>query len=133
MSFITPLFFFGMLAAAVPILLHLIKRERATKVEFPTLMFLRKISKKVIRFQKLRHLLLLLLRVLAFLLLALAFTRPFRETVSAARPTGKVSTAHIILLDNSMSMAYGDRWERARKAAADIARSAEHRRQDWRS
>ena len=48
-------------------------------------MFLRKISKKVIRFQKLRHLLLLLLRVLAFLLLALAFTRPFRESVSAAR------------------------------------------------
>jgi hypothetical protein len=125
MSFITPLFFFGMLAAAVPIFLHLIKRERATKVEFPTLMFLRKISKKVIRFQKLRHLLLLLLRVLAFLLLALAFTRPFRETVSAARPTGKVSIAHIILLDNSMSMAYGDRWEKARKAASDIARSAE--------
>ena len=58
----------GGLAAAVPILLHLIKREHARKIEFPTLMFLRRISKKTIRYQKLRHLLLLLLRILAFLL-----------------------------------------------------------------
>jgi hypothetical protein len=58
MSFVNPLFFLGVLAAAIPILLHLIKRERAQKVEFPTLMYLRRISKKTIRYQKLRHLLL---------------------------------------------------------------------------
>ena len=124
MSFLTPWFFLGMLAASVPILLHLIKREHARKLEFPTLMFLRRISKKTIRYQKLRHLLLLLLRTLALILLALAFTRPFHETKQAAAMPGKSTTAHIILLDNSLSMAYGDHWDRARQAAGAIAREA---------
>jgi hypothetical protein len=124
MNFVNPLFFMGALAASVPILLHLIRRERAQKIEFPTLMFLRRISKKTIRYQKLRHLLLLLLRVLAILLLALAFTRPFRETPQAAIAAGRITKAHIILLDNSMSMGLGNRWERAREAAARIIRGA---------
>ena len=115
MSFLNPLYFWGALAAAVPVLLHLIRRERARRIEFPTLMYLRKVSKRTIRYQKLRHLLLLLLRVLAFLFLALAFTRPFREMPQVSAAGGKVTTAHIILLDNSLSMSYGDRWERDKR------------------
>lgn len=125
MSFVNPWFLLGTLATAVPILLHLIKRESAQKVEFSTLMFLRKISKRTIRYQKLRHLLLLLVRVLALLLLALAFMRPFWDRPQAAAATGRATHAHVILLDDSMSMAYGDRWDRARKAAADIVGRAE--------
>src|SRR5437867_10860829 len=120
MSFLNPMFFWGLAAVGVPIALHLIKRERANKVEFPTLMFLRRVSKRTIRYQKLRHLLLLLLRVLAFLFLALAFTRPFREMVQLSAAAGKAPAARIIILDNSWSMGYGDRWDRAKKAAADI-------------
>ena len=81
------------LAAAVPILLHLIKREHARKIEFPTLMFLRRISKKTIRYQKLRHLLLLLLRILAFLLIVLAFMRPYREKPMPEAGAGGVTSA----------------------------------------
>jgi hypothetical protein len=125
MSFVTPLFIFGALATAVPILLHLIKRESAQKIPFPTLMFLRKISKRTIRYQKLRHLLLLLLRVLALLLLAFGFMRPFWYRAQAAADTGRVAQVHVILLDNSMSMAYGERWQRAREAAKEIMRRAE--------
>ncbi len=125
MNFVSPLFILGALAAAVPILLHLIKRESAQKIEFPTLMFLRKVSKRTIRYQKLRHLLLLVLRVLALLFLTLAFMRPFLDRPQTAVATGRVTTAHVILLDNSMSMAYGDRWTRARRIAADIARRAQ--------
>jgi hypothetical protein len=125
MNFLNPLFFFGALASAVPILLHLVKRERARRIEFPTLMFLRRISKKSIRFQKLRHLLLLLMRVLAVLLLVLGFTRPFRDLPNVAAAIGRPTQAHIILLDNSLSMGYGDRWERAKKAAVSIARRAD--------
>ncbi len=121
MSFVNPLFILGALAAGIPILLHLIKRERALRIEFPTLMFLRRVSRKTIRYQKVRHLLLLLLRVLTLLFLVLAFLRPYRDIPQAAAASGRRTTAHIILLDNSLSMGYGDRWERARKAAADIA------------
>jgi hypothetical protein len=120
MSFVNPLFLLGALAVAVPILLHLVKRERSLKMEFPTLMYLRQISKKSIRFQKLRHLLLLLLRVLAILLLAMAFTRPFQEVPQAAAMAGRVAEAHILLLDNSLSMAYDSRWNQALAAAEDV-------------
>jgi hypothetical protein len=78
MNFVNPLFLIAGMAAAIPILLHLIKREHARKIEFPTLMFLRRISRKTIRYQKLRHLLLLLLRILALVLVVLAFMRPYR-------------------------------------------------------
>jgi hypothetical protein len=122
MSFLNPLFLVGALTAAVPILLHLIKRENARKIEFPTLMFLRRISKKTIRYQKLRHLLLLLLRLLAFMLIVLAFMRPYREEVRAATAVGRITSAHIIAIDNSMSMSYQDRWSRAKQAAADVVR-----------
>jgi hypothetical protein len=125
MNFVNPWFWLGTLAAAVPILLHLIKRESAQKIEFPTLMFLRKIHKRTIRYQKLRHLLLLLVRIAILLLLTLAFMRPFQDRPQAAAATGRIASAHVILLDNSMSMAYGDRWDRARRAAADIVRRAE--------
>jgi len=126
MAFLNPLFLFGGLAVAVPILLHFIRRQRARRVEFPTLLFLRKIDKKAIRYQKLRHLLLLLLRILAFLLLVFAFMRPYREEapVSAA-VVGRTIAAHVLALDNSMSMRYRDRWDRARDAAADIVRRSD--------
>ncbi len=120
MSFVNPLFFLGALAALVPVLLHLVKRERARKIEFPTLMFLRRVSRKTIRYQKLRHLFLLLLRVLTLLFLALAFTRPYGVLPQAGAVSGRVVTSHVILLDNSLSMAYGDHWDRARRAAEDI-------------
>jgi hypothetical protein len=124
MSLLNPLFLVGALAAAVPILLHLIRREHARKLEFPTLMFLRKISKKTIRYQKLRHLLLLLLRVLALLLIVLAFARPYSQSAQAPAAIGRVTIAHIILIDNSMSMGYQDRWDRAKAAASDIVQSS---------
>ncbi len=124
MSFVNPLFFIGMLAATVPVLLHLVRRERDRKLEFSTLMFLRRISKKTIRWQRLRHLLLMLLRVLSLLLLALAFTRPYREMLQAGVLPGETARTHVILLDNSMSMGYADRWARAKQAAAEIVRRA---------
>ena len=124
MNFVNPLFLIGGLVAAVPILLHLIKREHARKIEFPTLMFLRRISKRTIRYQKLRHLLLLLLRVLAFLLIVFAFMRPYREKSKVAAVMGRITNAHIIVIDNSLSMGYRDRWDRAKKAAAEIIRKA---------
>ncbi len=107
----------------MPILLHLVKREHARKMEFPTLMFLRRISKKTIRYQKLRHLLLLLLRVLSLVLIALAFTRPYFAARQKPAFVGRSACTHIIALDNSMSMGYRDRWDRAKEAALKIVRS----------
>ena len=77
MSFLAPLFFVGLAAIAVPILVHLIQRERKDVVEFPSLMFIRKIPYQSVERRRIHNWLLLLLRAAAMVLLVAAFTRPF--------------------------------------------------------
>ena len=122
MAFINPLFLFGMLAATIPIVVHLVRRTRALRVQFPSLMFIRQIEQKTIRRRKLRNLWLLALRCLALLLLALAFSRPY---ISASnREAASAEGTGVILLDVSYSMRYSGVFERARQVARDVAGSA---------
>ena len=79
MNFLAPAFLAGLAAIAVPVIIHLINRERKVVVEFPSLMFLQRIPYRSVRRQKIRHLLLLMLRCLALALLVAAFARPFFE------------------------------------------------------
>ena len=77
MSFLNPLFFIGSLVLAVPILVHLVKKDKSEIVQFSSLMFLLRIPKKAIRHQKLRNLLLMAMRLLLIALLIGAFSRPY--------------------------------------------------------
>jgi len=111
MSFLTPLFLVGISALAIPVLIHLIQRERKRVVVFPSLMFLRRIPYQSVRRRSIRHWLLLSLRALALLLLIAAFARPFfLQGALAARATGGTREV-VVLLDQSASMGYGDRWQ----------------------
>jgi hypothetical protein len=103
MSFLTPLFFIGVAALAAPILVHLVRRTRARKIQFPALVFVRQIPQRTIRRRTLQNVLLLLLRCLAILLIVIAFTRPFFTSGSSAKST-TAAGATVILIDNSLSM-----------------------------
>ena len=48
MVFLTPLFLLGLLAALIPVAIHLIRKEKPPKVMFSTIRFLKKTSKKLI-------------------------------------------------------------------------------------
>src|SRR5581483_8515064 len=115
MSFLSPLFLLGLTALAIPVLVHLVRRTRATRVEFPSLMFVRQIPQRTIRRKKLHNRLLLLIRALAILLLILAFTRPYFTGSSAKAGSG--NRASVVLLDTSFSMRYGKRFEQAKSNA----------------
>ncbi|MEJ7811887.1 MAG: BatA and WFA domain-containing protein [Gemmatimonadaceae bacterium] len=118
MGFLTPAFLIGLAALAVPVLIHLIHRERREVVAFPSLMFLRRIPYKSVRRQKLRNLLLFLLRCAALILLVAAFARPLFERGGArAAGAGARGREVVILVDRSYSMGYGTRWQRALDAA----------------
>lgn len=119
MAFLSPLFLLGALAAGIPVLVHLVRRTRAAKLQFASLMFLRRIEQKTIRQRKLRNLLLLAMRCLAFLLLALAFSRPY---FTSARSSGASSNhpSSVILVDASYSTQYGEVFSRARQAARKV-------------
>ena len=75
-------FLIGLLAALIPVAIHLIRREKPPKVMFSTIRFLKK-PKKLVLFQHLQQIALLLLRAAVIVLLVLAFARPlFNQSVA---------------------------------------------------
>ncbi len=117
MGFLTPLFLAGLAALAVPILIHLIQRERKNVVEFPSLMFIRRIPYESVRRRKIRNWALLMLRLAALALIVAAFARPFLKKPALAAAAAGGAREVIVLIDRSYSMGYGDRWTRAIGAA----------------
>ncbi len=124
MSFLAPLFFLALAAIAVPVFVHLIQRERKDIVEFPSLMFIRRIPYQSVERRRIHNWPLLLLRIAAMALVVAAFSRPFfsSEAAQAAVATSGAREV-VILLDRSASMAYGDHWARAQEEARNIVRN----------
>src|SRR5687768_5079141 len=116
MSFLAPAFLAALAAIAVPVIIHLINRERKVVVEFPSLMFLQRIPYKSVRRQKIRHLALLIMRCIAIALLVAAFARPFFQRQQPAI-TGTGARELVVLLDRSSSMGYADRFTKAKDEA----------------
>lgn len=121
MGALAPAFLAGLAAIAIPVLVHLIHRERKETVAFPSLMFLQKVPYRSVRRQKLRHLLLLALRCLAILIVVSAFARPFLRRDVAPGAGASDGRDVVILLDRSYSMGHGTRWARALTAVRTLA------------
>ncbi|MCH8291753.1 BatA domain-containing protein [Candidatus Poribacteria bacterium] len=126
MGFLNPIFLFGILAATVPLLIHLWSRRQAKTVDFSSLMFLLVAHRQSVRRIQLKHLLILLLRMAIIILIALALARPLlKNQFSFAGARAKTSS--VIILDNSYSMAYqgieGQRFEKARVMALEVVQS----------
>jgi Aerotolerance regulator N-terminal/von Willebrand factor type A domain len=107
MSFLYPAFLIGAVAVAIPIVLHLLRRDVAPEVPFTAVRLLRRTPLEQTRRRRLRDLLLLLARVAALLLLAAAFARPY-----FAHAAGE-TRLHVVAIDRSFSMGAPGRFERA--------------------
>src|SRR5512136_1813631 len=104
MTFLNPLVLFGLAAAAIPILIHLLNLRKLKVVEFSSLRFLKELQKTRMRRLKLRQWLVLLFRTLLIVFLVLAFSRPaLRGSVSALGAKRAASTI-VVLLDDSPTM-----------------------------
>lgn len=113
MGFLAPIFLLGALAAAVPIVLHLLRREPEARVPFAAVRMLRHAPVEHADRRRLRDLLLLIMRVAALLLLAFAFARPF---VSASTG-GLTAGVTVVALDTSYSLSVPGRFARAQSLA----------------
>ena len=113
MSLLAPLFLIALAGLAGPILLHLTRQERGRPVRFPSLMFLEKIPFQETSRRRIRHWLLLCLRLAALALLIAAFARPFVRGGRLASVGGPAAEEVAVLLDQSWSMEAEDRWEDA--------------------
>lgn len=99
MNFLAPLALVLAGAAAVPLVLHLLRRRTGEKVDFPAIRYLLRAEREHSRQLKLRNLLLMLLRVGAIVALALAAARPIGRLAGGSH----APTAIAIVLDNSLS------------------------------
>ena len=108
MIFLNPAVLFGLLAASIPILIHLFNLRKLKKIEFSTLRFLKELQKNKIRKIKLKQLLLLALRVMIILFIVTAFARPTLKGVAIGGTTSAAKTTSVFILDNTFSMSVID-------------------------
>jgi len=95
---------FGLAAAGIPVILHLLNLRKLKTIEFSTLAFLKELQTTKIRRIKLRQWLLLVLRTLLIVAIVLAFSRPAMKGTIAGAVGTRARTTIVIILDNSMSM-----------------------------
>lgn len=114
MTFLTPLTLIGILLVALPLLIHLLVRRRARRLDFPTLKFLRETPSFKLYPRRIRQPLLLALRAAAIVLLVLGLARPFLTFRKQPSPV------RFILLDASFSMKARGRADAAREQARAI-------------
>ena len=126
MNFLNPLVLIGLVAASIPLILHLLNLRKMKTIEFSSLKFLKELQKSKIRSFKIKQILLLILRTLIIVSIVMAFARPAIPTSLPFFQTySKTSAA--ILIDNSFSMdvsdANGNRLKQAKNAAMKILNS----------
>lgn len=95
----------GLIAAAGPVIIHLLNRRRYQVVQWAAMDFLREALQRNRRILTLRDLLLLALRTLAVLLVGLALARPFFSSSDQVYDGSKPLHA-VLVIDNSLSMGY---------------------------
>jgi hypothetical protein len=121
MQFVNPLLLFGAAAAIVPIVLHLIMRQKPQHLEFPALRFLQKRQVSNTRRLRLRHLLLLALRVVAVCVLAFLLARP-SITASGVLAEREAPVAAALVFDTSPRMDYRQANQTRIEAAQEFSR-----------
>ncbi|MCL2700654.1 MAG: BatA domain-containing protein [Phycisphaerae bacterium] len=122
LQFGAPAMLLGLLAAAIPFVLHLLSSVRAQEVYYPTLRFLKLSMEKTARRRHLQHWLLLIIRALMLGLLAIVVSEPLfkggKEWFNAN------NAACVVIIDNSYSMntleEKGSRLELARTEAREL-------------
>ena len=117
MSFITPWLLLGGLLVGVPIVLHLVMRQRPKHLIFPALRFIKQRQETNQRKLRLKHLLLLLLRCAAIVLLAVAVARPIVQS-SSAIGNGGAPVAAALVFDTGPRMEYREKNQTRLEAAA---------------
>ncbi|MFM7205780.1 MAG: BatA domain-containing protein [Planctomycetaceae bacterium] len=121
LSFITPMLLGGAAFVAVPIVLHLLMRRKPVPHEFPALRFLRERAVANRRRLRLSHIALLLLRMAALALLALALARPVLRGAGWL-PNSEGPVAAALVVDTAPRMALREANETRLEMAAKLGR-----------
>jgi hypothetical protein len=118
LTFLNPFFLFGLAAGILPILIHRLTQRKAIPRKFSAVRLLLQSQRVMARPQRLKHLLLLALRILAIAGLSFMMARPILE------PKGYLLWESLVDHDNSLSIGYGDRMESVTKSPNERLRKS---------
>jgi aerotolerance regulator-like protein/VWA domain-containing protein len=122
LSFLTPVLLAGCALIAIPIIIHLILKKKPKHLLFPAFRFLQQKHRTTVQKLRLRHLLLLAMRILLFLFLCWALARP--ELSGSSTMLGDDSPVGVVLIfDTSASMEYVHEGKTRLEAAKELATS----------
>lgn len=129
MTFLNPLVLIGLIAASIPIIIHLLNLRKLKVVEFSSIQFLKEMQKNKMRKIKIKQILLLILRTLAIVFLVLSFSRPTIRNINLAGLGSEVKNTIIIVLDDTPSMSVEDKrgeyFSQAKKLVHSILETVE--------
>ncbi len=124
MTFLNPFVLFGLVAAAIPVILHLLNLRKLRTIEFSTLTFLKELQQTKIRRLKIRQILLLIVRTLLVILIVLAFARPALRGSLLGHIGTHAHSSVVFILDDSFSMKasdeYGELFAQAKESAVRL-------------
>ena len=102
MKFAYPEFLYALFAIAIPIIIHLFNFRKFKKIYFSNVEFLKEVQQETQSKSKLKHLLILLSRILAITFLVFAFAQPFIP--ASDNDVANQNNVVGIYIDNSFSM-----------------------------
>lgn len=119
---------YGLGAAAVPIIIHLLNRRKHREMPWAAMRFLMAAIRKNSRRIRIEQWLLLAVRTLIILLVVTAMAKPYLESLGALPIMAGQRTHRVLVLDGSLSMAYATagatRFEQAKTLASQLVRDA---------
>lgn len=126
LSFANPALLWGLAAASLPIIIHLLNRRKFREMQWAAMRFLLAAIQKNSRRIRIENWLLLAIRTLVILLVVAAMAKPFLESLGALPILAGQRTHHVLVLDGSLSMAYrtGETtcWDQAKALAQQFVR-----------
>lgn len=123
--FLHPIYLYGLVAASIPVLIHLLNRRRFKRMRFPAVRFIALSQRRISRSHRLRHWIVLALRTAAILFLVLLLAQPIFQ-VGAGLYAGSGPLSLVAILDNSLSMKWaagGEGWNRVTQAVRRLVSS----------
>lgn len=124
LTFLNPAYLGALMLAAIPILIHLIRRRKVRIIPWAAWDFLLESTRRRRRQLRIEQLILLLLRIAIVCLVVLAFSRPILRTLGLPLVAADSHIHALIVLDNSFSMGFErggvTDFERARQIAEKL-------------
>jgi len=103
MGFLNFSLLFGLFLGGIPLIIHLLNRQKRVKIDFSSIKFIHQINQKRMKKIKLKKILLLIIRTLMVLLIVLAIARPIMKNNSGIFSSFKSNLAYVFIIDNSAS------------------------------